>query len=65
LDLASNSQVHNYKNKLSSTKLYQYEQKDFKASIASSCTHRTNYYEHGYNLVVIQVKLKKPHEMQI
>jgi hypothetical protein len=40
LDLASNSQVHNYENKLSSTKLYQYEQKGPKPTITSSCTHK-------------------------
>jgi hypothetical protein len=44
LDSASNSQVHNYENTFSSTKLYQYEQKEPKPAVASSCTHGTYYY---------------------
>jgi hypothetical protein len=28
-----------------------------------TCTHRTYYYEHSYNLAVIQVNLKMLHEM--
>jgi hypothetical protein len=43
LDLASNIQVNNYENRISSTILYQYEQKEPKHAIASSCTQRTHY----------------------
>jgi hypothetical protein len=45
LGLGSNSQVHNYENKLSSKILYQYEQKKPKPAITSPCIQRTYYKE--------------------
>jgi hypothetical protein len=45
LDELSINHVHNYENRLSSTTLYQYEQKEPKLAIASSCTQRTYYKE--------------------
>jgi hypothetical protein len=41
LDLTSINHVHNWKNKLSSTTLYQYEQNKPKLTITSSGTHGT------------------------
>jgi hypothetical protein len=51
---------------LSSTIMHQYEQKEPKRAIASSCTQRTYYKAHSPNLTDIQVKLKNIHdEMQM
>jgi hypothetical protein len=54
---ASNNHVHNYENRLNSTTLYQYEQKEPKLAISLSCTQRTYYKERSYVLAGIQVKL--------
>jgi hypothetical protein len=65
LDKASLNHVHNYENGLSSTTLYQFEQKEPKVVIASSCTKGTYYKEHSHILADIQMKLNMLHdEMQ-
>jgi hypothetical protein len=50
---------------LSSTILYQYEQKVPKHAIVSSCTQRIHYEKNSHILEVTQEKLKMLHEMQI
>jgi hypothetical protein len=59
---ASINHVHNYENRLSSTTLYQCEQKEPKLAIASTCTQRTYYKEHSHILVEVQVKLNMLHD---
>jgi hypothetical protein len=50
------------KNKLNSTILYQYEQKEPKLAIISSCTQGTHYKKHSHILTDIHMKLKMQYD---